>query len=543
MHLLQLQSGGIDDGSEAVDLGQDPADILILSAADTELSLLAQAASGTLASENEHAGSVRLANLLHLAHPMSVDQWIDKTAQHSRLIIARLLGGRNYWPYGVEELATLAKQRGLMLALLPGDDKPDADLQAASTVPPETFQRLHHYLSHGGRTNAHRLLQLAQHLVAPEKVDAPPEAAPLLRAGLYWPGLDTPSADDLKKSWLPDAPCAGIIFYRALMQSGATQAIGALIQGLRQEGLNPLPLFVSSLKDPESVAVLEHLTQTFPPNLILNTTGFTVAGFHQQGAVSFDGTGVQDPLSRLKCPVVQIVLSSGTREDWEGGMRGLSARDIAMNVALPEVDGRIIGPTISFKDDRQWDERTQCWIVKPTAVEERATAAARLARNWCALARKTPAERRVALILANYPNKDSRLANGVGLDTPAAAVTVIKALSERGYSVANPPQSSGALMQSLLSMPTNDLAARAERSGGVTLSLPDYKRAYADLPESTRRGIEERWGQPEADPFFEGAHGSFRLGIIEMGNVIVGVQPARGYNIDPKETYHSPDLP
>jgi len=248
-------------------------------------------------------------------------------------------------------------------------------------------------------------------------------------------------------------------------------------------------------------------------------------------------------------PVFQVVFAASSEAAWEEGQSGLSARDIAMNVALPEVDGRILTRAVSFKGEAFFDEATECPIATYRARGDRITFVAQLAANWVKLRRTQTKDRKVALILANYPNKDGRLANGVGLDTPASTVQALSLLQEAGFDTA-PPKSSKALMDQIMAGPTNWLTDRAETEGGETLPLDAYKTEYAKLPYAVRQRIEDRWGQPEQDPFFlrseisppEGVETGFKLSIHRFGNAVIGLQPARGYNIDPTETYHSPDL-
>jgi cobaltochelatase CobN len=213
-----------------------------------------------------------------------------------------------------------------------------------------------------------------------------------------------------------------------------------------------------------------------------------------------------------------------------------------MNVALPEVDGRILSRAISFKGEAFFDEATECPIATYKARGDRVTFVAALAANWASLRRTAPAQRQVALILANYPNKDGRLANGVGLDTPASAVHALALLQQAGYDVKNAPETSAELMEQIMAGPTNWLTDRATRTGGVLLPIADYMAHYQTLPYELRAQLEERWGAPESDPFFDPNDGGFKLSILRFGNVTLGLQPARGYNIDPVETYHSPDL-
>ncbi len=157
MHLLAAKPGAISDGSAAVDLGQTAGEIVILSSADTELASLAAAQSR----RGDAAPSLRLANLLQLGHNLSVDLYIERVVQHARLVILRLLGGSRYWPYGVEQLAAICRERGIAFAALPGDDRPDPELTAASTLPVESAHRLWHYCVEGGVENAFNLLGFA----------------------------------------------------------------------------------------------------------------------------------------------------------------------------------------------------------------------------------------------------------------------------------------------------------------------------------------------------------------------------------------------
>jgi len=530
MHLLLAQPGEISDGSEAVDLGQTPADVIVISAADTELAALSEARS-TL---GEAAPSLRLASLLHLAHPMSVDLYLDQTATKAKLVIARVLGGEGYWPYGIEQFAARLGEAGIAFVALPGDDKPDEALRRASTVDEADWYALWAYFVEGGPENAANLLRMADAMVRGEAT-RPDPARPLLRAGVYWPGAGIASLDAAREAWREGAPVVPIVFYRALLQGAGLNPVDRLVRALMQEGMNPLPIFVASLKDPVSAATLATLFEQAPPSVILNATGFAVSS--PQNA-----THAPTPLDAPGAPVLQVVFSGGSEEAWASGLNGLGARDIAMNVALPEVDGRVLTRAVSFKGEAYFDEATECRIAAYRAVGDRVAFTAALAANWARLGAKANAEKRVAIILANYPNKDGRLANGVGLDTPQSCVDMIAALAGAGYAVADAPDDSAALMTAIQAGPTNWLTDRVARTGGEVLSLDAYRAFYAALPWEMRRAVEERWGAPEADPFIDAERGGFALSILRYGAVCVGVQPARGYNVDPKETYHAPDL-
>ena len=531
MHLLAAAAGSVDEGQEPVDLGQSPADIVFISAADTELAALA-----TARSEMTQPPELRLASMMHLQHPMSVDLHIDACASKAKLVVARVLGGASYWKYGFEQYAARLTDAGVAFAALPGDDKPDPDLRLFSTVSDQDYDALWAYLVEGGPKNAVNFLSYCQFVIA--QAPAPQAAEPLLRAGVYWPGDGISDLSAAQAHWTQDAPIVPVIFYRALVQGAGLNPINRMVKALRLAGLNPLPIFVASLKDPISVATLDQLFQAAPPAVILNCTSFAVGNPHGDSSPNNPLTAV----SARQAPVLQVVLAASTESSWEEGLNGLSARDIAMNVALPEVDGRILSRAISFKGEAFFDEATECPIATYKARGDRVTFVAALAANWASLRRTAPAQRQVALILANYPNKDGRLANGVGLDTPASAVHALALLQQAGYDVKNAPETSAELMEQIMAGPTNWLTDRATRTGGVLLPIADYMAHYQTLPYELRAQLEERWGAPESDPFFDPNDGGFKLSILRFGNVTLGLQPARGYNIDPVETYHSPDL-
>jgi cobaltochelatase CobN len=534
MHLLLAQPGEVTDSAQAVDLGQTPAELIVITAADTELAALAEARAAL----GPEAPELRLASLLHLTHPMSVDLYLDQTATKARLVIARVLGGEGYWPYGLEQFAARLDAAGVGFAALPGDDKQDAGLRRVSTVAAEHYDALWAYLVEGGPENAANFLRYAR-AVARNEDDQPEPARPLLRAGVYWPGAGVADLETARANWPdPGAPVVPIVFYRALVQGAGLHPVNRLVRACLAEGLAPLPIFAASLKDPISAATLAALFAEAPPAVVINATSFAVSS--PQAA-----THQPTPLDLPGVPVLQAVFAGGTEEAWEKGLNGLSARDIAMNVALPEIDGRILARAVSFKGEAWFDEATQCRIAAYRARGDRVTFTARLAAAWARLGRIPAAEKRVAIVLANYPNKDGRLANGVGLDTPQSVVDMISTLKNAGYRIHNAAETPADLMARIQAGPTNWLADRARRTGGETLSFADYQMFYSELPWEARRRVEERWGRPEADPFFiegEVDCGRFALSILTFGNVVVGIQPARGYNIDPKASYHAPDL-
>ena len=490
MHLLAAQPGVIEDGGSAVDLGQSAGDVVILSAADTELACLAAAYDRL-----DPAFTLRLANLTRLTHPMSVDVFVERMIPSAKLVILRLLGGRSYWSYGLDQVVGLCRAHTVPLMVLPGCDKPDDDLLAESTVPLQWARRVWDFLTMGGIANAENVLALAGGMIGPGDVDSP-DPRPLPRAGLY---DETAGAGG-----------ALVVFYRALMLAGDLAPVDGLLTQLRAQGLNAQGLYVHSLKDPVSAEITAQVVARQRPDVIVNLTAFAASEPGQPGVTPFSGAD---------CPVIQAILSGGAEPAWSQGKTGLQPRDIAMNVALPEVDGRIISRAISFKAAER-HAATQCDIAHHKIVEDRVSFVAQSAAAWATL-RTTPVETRaVAIILTNYPNRQGRIGNGVGLDTPAATHSILAALQQQGYDLPHLPADV-----------IGDLVAAHQ-----TLPLAEYERFFQTLPKTAQDAVLERWGVPSADPTVR--DGGFTLAIWRAGKVAVGIQPSRGHGLDPLKSAH-----
>lgn len=241
MHLLNAIPGGTAATEGAVDLRQTPGDIVVLSAADSELAGLSAACAAMPAD----FPSLRLASLLQLGHPYSVDLYVDRVISHAKLVIVRLLGGQSYWPYGVERLSDVCRSKGIALAILPGDRHADPGLDGFSTVDNAARDDLFAYFREGGIDNLRNALAYAASLTGHAAEYTP--ARPLPPAGLYWPGVSEPDLATLEDLWCGAGngtaqPVAAIVFYRAQMQVGDVAGVDALIAALCEAGLAPLPV-------------------------------------------------------------------------------------------------------------------------------------------------------------------------------------------------------------------------------------------------------------------------------------------------------------
>ena len=284
--------------------------------------------------------------------------------------------------------------------------------------------------------------------------------------------------------------------------------------------------------------LLNELLQESAAALVINTTAFAsnslIAGDHGAGPSRFSS------VFKRPIPVLQLILSSSTEQDWLGYSQGLRSRDIAMQVALPEMDGRIITRAVSFKSEQHYNTRAQFSVVRYALHAERARFVASFAANLCRLGSKANGAKRIAVVLANYPTKDGRIGNGVGLDTGASTLTLLQAMATAGYPVEGIPADGTALVALLQTSITNNPDTLARLPCWQSMALDAYQACFAQLPRECQQAVVARWGRPQHDPRCR--EGRLMLAGVRLGETFVGLQPARGYNLDLTATYHDPDL-
>ncbi len=487
MHLLARETRSLDEAAAAVDLGHGRADIVVLSFSDADL--------GALAACPAPPGTLRLASLGKLRHPLSVDLYLEQTVSHARCVIVRLLGGLDYWRYGVEETAALCRTRGIALAVLPGDGLDDAALAALSTVTPAAYARLGACFRHGGSANMGRVLNIAAHL-AGLATDDDAAIAPAPQHGVL--ALD-----------LAGDALAVIVFYRSHLLSADYAPITALAAALRARGLAVGVVFAASLKAPDTAAWVARTLAAWRPVVVVNATGFSA---RQDGGSPLDAPGA---------PVLQVVLAGSSREAWQASSRGLSPADLAMQVVLPELDGRLLTGAVSFKAE------TDGLPARHQPDADGIALAADRAAGWARLAAAARADRRVAIVLSDYPGIGGQRGHAVGLDS-FASLSAIPALLQ-GASYSTEARDTAALTQALCSPPTPFLAS------------DEYRRRFAILPDSLRQATIAAWGDAADDPALH--DGWFQLRHLRIGRVIAALQPDRGDAHDRRAAYHSPDQP
>src|SRR5580704_12472587 len=514
MHLLTTSSTNLDEIVEAVDLGQTPGDIAVLSFADSDLAALAAAWEAERAS----LPSVRLAHLRDLRHPMSVDLWIDRVGAHAKVIVVRLLGGLDWWKYGIERLSALARERGIALAVLPGEDRDDVRLAAASTLPAQELDALLRFFREGGRDNLRALLRRLAHHAGRDLVLREPQPVPRL-AG-YLPGEGAVDLDRLAASLQAGHPVVPIVFYRALLLADDTAPVDALCAALAARGLAPAALFVTSLKDREAGAFLRQALERLKPALIVTMTAFAAGG----------GTDEPAPLDAPGVPVFQVISAITRRGAWRDSPRGLGAADLAMHVVLPELDGRVLAGAIAFKDalPPQAGLAFSAFASRPEP-DRVAMVADRIAAH--VLLQALPvSERRIAILMPDYPGAPGRTGYAVGLDVPASVIALLDDLSAAGYAVSGAPRT-----------PRELLDALSPDADDATLAIEEYQRLFARLPNAVITRLREAWGEPADDT--DVRDGAFRFRVKKFGKLLVALAPDRGRAAARRADYHDPLLP
>jgi cobaltochelatase CobN len=499
MHVVFRESRGLEETATPRDIGQDPADLVVLSYSDSDLAAFAagwRRGQGSLP-------SLRLANLAELRHPLSVDTYIERTLSQARGILVRLIGGESYWPYGLVALQQLAKDRGIVLAVLPADGRDDARLDAYSTLPVSTLRRLKVLCDTGGPVAAQAAI--AQLALASGLYAGPVTGEMSVpEMGFYDPSrgvIAAPIAEEAK-------PRALVTFYRSYLTAADTGPVDALIAALREKGFDAYGVFVISLKAPGVAGWLRaHLAQN-PPAAIVNATAFS--------AVGDDGT---TPFDTASCPVFQVALSTARREDWATSLRGLSPGDLAMHVVLPEVDGRLFAGVVSFKSAAMRDPDLQFSHLAHRPDEERVKAVAARIAAWRRLADRPAADKHLAIVLSNYPGRPHQIAHAVGLDALASVEALLSDLAAVGFDVTPVRALGGTLLKQKL-----------------TWNVADYRAGLLRLPRSLQDDLAQAWGAPETDP---NCHdGAFQFAAIACGRSIIAVQPERGDAATRDTDYH-----
>jgi cobaltochelatase CobN len=530
--------------------------IVLLSHADTDLLTLTRARELLPPELKVNAYSL---NALHSEEQMEV--LLEGELGRARVIVLRVHGPLSCVP-GFDRLRSGCQERGQSLVLVSGTGDLPPEFSQMVNVPGDVMETATSYLTLGGMQNFAELFRfLSDRLALTGFGYAPPSAMP--EHGIYLPDMDPAAIGDWEQRADPRKPTAAILFYRAHRISGNTAFIDTLAEALDARGLNALCIFTSSLKAREAGRPVVFQWIEGRADVLISTLSFAL-GDVDTGKVTQAGESVT-ALERLGIPVIQAIASGMPRGAWEGSRRGLNALDTAVNVAIPEFDGRVISVPISFKE-RGSGGTESLYVAHQERAERVAGIAARLAR----LRHTANRDRRVAFVLTNSAAKASQVGGAVGLDTPASLLTTLHALKSRHYQIAGLPESSNELMQQLLTRGTYDDRYPLDPGQAERFSRSAYRNIFSAFPESAKRRMEDYWGQPqdrafsvrlakpktdkkllgalaakfaslENEPWGDEQH--YHFAALSFGNALVALQPPRGYGVDPDAIYHTPDLP
>jgi len=527
--------------------------ILFVTTADTDLLTADRALEGLPADFPE----VKAFNPANLFGEGEQQQILDAAAQ-ADVVVLRLLGGKRAMPKTFDPLVRLCHEKRTPLIACPGHQEWDQELVTACNVSPSEVDAVFSYLIRGGVTNFQNMFLFLSdsYLGSEHGHEAPSEVS---WEGVYHQsepdGMDV--QDFIERRFQAGRPNIAILFYRAHWMSGNLRTVDALVNRLEELGANVLPVYSFSLKhNPEGDG---QANRTFTEILcdpdgqarvhcIINTMGMSMTDLREDVATFATGPQV-DHLDKLNVPIIQGIFSTGNEADWEASSLGLGPVDTAMSVALPEFDGRIITVPISFKEEvasevNGRNEKMDARLQRNLPQLDRIDFLARLSVKWAALRLKPNSEKRVAIILSNYPTKDARVGNAVGLDTPASVINVLNAMKDGGYQVTDIPADGDELVHRIIERCSNDTDTLTEeqlRLAAGHVSGKQYSEWFATFPKQVQTELRAAWGEPPGQVYRTGD--DLAIAGIDLGNVFVGLQPPRGFGENPIAVYHSPDLP
>ena len=544
MHRIATKPGDLDSERKLEGVCQIPADILFISTADTELSGLAQVWGKRFGKKAEQ--TLSLMQAIPLQHPDAAEHYADHVLCEAKLAIFRLHGGYGYFPHLLDEIIHIkshgAKTR---ILVLPGTDEWDPELMKFNDYAEPVVRKIFAYFREGGIDNMERAAEAVE-LLLENKTEGFPEALKIPTFG--WLAKksvekNNSAAKSEKDTKLIISPTScqdkeigrvWITFYRALQQTGDMAVVEALTEALIKQGLEVSGFYAYSLREPEAQQEMLQKAEEEPPDAILTMQSFSIGTGPCGGNIDERGETRISFLERLNCPVIQVPTSTEDREEWLKNPRGLSATNAAMSVVLPETDGRLFSTVVGFKSEETYDPELQFRSKRLAPDLNQIAHVAELTANWVRLRRTANTEKRVAIILANYPNKDSRLGNGVGLDTPASVIAFLKDLGKRGYSVDNIPENGDELIQILQAGITNDSELSYGKTPDQGISRERLFEMIGELLESSQATLAKQWTHEVAD--------YIPIAGKRFGNIFIGIQPQRGFGLQTQAIYHDPAL-
>ncbi len=521
MHRLAAQPGDLTPDNLAL-VEQPTAPVIFLTSATTDISTLAAALK--LTKNQCWEGRIRALPLMALQHPAQIDHYIHKTANKTNVIIVRLLGSKGHWSYGFEKLQDwqMAKDDRHLISIS-GTADTALELHSIGSIDTSLAETFAELFRSGGKENMTTILSLINEIIRKNRIQI---------SNIEVVNSPDPQLWDWKEE---KGPKVGVILYKALYQSGDTNLAKMINKELRRKGLVPRTIWVTSLKARNIRNEVENLMSKESVKAIITSTSFSIAEFSNEEPT-------KNLWDKLDVPVFQMLTSSSERKVWLKNSVGLSPLDLTMQVVLPEIDGRITTRPCAFRTITESDKYLSTAIHKLKPEKVNIDWLTSHIKCWINLQEKDSSDTKICIILANYPIKNGRIANGVGLDTPTSTLEILNWLKESGHDLGKNklPDNPIMLMKYILSKRTNDPESLNQEPLDY-LSLKDYINWWNQLPIKTKNSMVKRWGLPGKAEDLE--QNGFAIHGIKFGNITLLIQPSRGYDHESINDLHSPSLP
>ncbi|MBD2302743.1 magnesium chelatase subunit H [Nostoc sp. FACHB-190] len=333
-----------------------------------------------------------------------------------------------------------------------------------------------------------------------------------VREYLNWYSARRDIPQDLKD---PLAPCVGLVLQRTHLVTGDDAHYVAMVQELEALGARVVPVFAGGLdfSKPVDAYFYEPTTKTPLVDAVISLTGFALVG----GPARQDHPKAIDSLKRLNRPyMVALPLVFQTTEEWLDSDLGLHPIQVALQIAIPELDGAIEPIILSGRDGA---------TGKAIALQDRIAAVAQRALKWANLRRKPKLNKKVAITVFSFPPDKGNVGTAAYLDVFGSIYEVMKALRNNGYDVQDIPENAKELMEQVIHDAQAQYAS-PELNIAYKMSVPEYEEL---TPYSQR--LEENWGPPPGNLNSDGQN--LLIYGKQFGNVFIGVQPTFGYEGDP----------
>ncbi len=519
MHqILTIPFEGPNDEISLIE--QKSAPILFLSSASTDISTLSGALSENRFSKYKFL--FKALTLNNLLHPAQIDHYLSTTANDSKIILVRLLGGRGHWSYGLEQLKYWQEEdKSRSVIILSGTEEEFTELHSLNKLNLNDSNLLAMLLIEGGIFNMTKLIEFLINLLINNEINTKN-----IRVDK--------SQDPYKWNWKTDYELKiGVIYYRSLFKSNDIDFPITLDNKLIENKISTRTLVVSSLKDKN---VLDKVIKIFIKekiNLLITATSF---------ACISSSESQENPFDKLNIPILQMLTSTNSKEYWIKNSRGLNSLDLTLQIVLPELDGRITTRPCAFRNFKNIDTNLESTIPKLTPYEEGINWLVQYSTKLIKLQKISNRDKIISIVLANYPIRNGRIANGVGLDTPNSLINIIKWLEESNYNLGTKklPNTSNEIINLLLSKRTNDIESRYKVPLDY-ISLDKYLLWWNKLPSDVRQPIINKWGIPSKAQDLEDL--GFPIIGVKFGNLSILIQPSRSYEKLNSSDIHSPDLP